>query len=198
MIKSLDDILKKAKEDGVLNERKKDSLAWFRQKVESLQRPVKPIDLMNDKTRMVERVELGKMYNFIYSPKTKDTLPYYDAFPLCIPYKPFPGGFYGLNLHYLYPRYRAQLLEKMRELETKDIKGELKFKFTYELLNSSAKYSMFKPCVKRYLYGHVKSKFIKIAESEWNVVVFLPTEMFLKEKKVNVWQDSKAKLGRKS
>ncbi len=196
MTKEISDILKKADDEKVKNERRLSALDWFRNRVQNLNKPIRPVDLLSDKERLQDRFEYGKMYNFRYDPKTKLTLPYYDLFPLCIPIKPVPGGFIGLNLHYLYPKQRAFLLSKISELEKRDVTGELKYKMTYNLLNSSAKYKAFKPCVKRYLYSYIKSKFVKINEKEWNVAIFLPTEMFVKKKKTFVWEESSQKIKR--
>ena len=38
---------------------------------------------------------------FVYDPKTKAKLPFYDTFPLVLPIDTFRGGFIGLNFHYL-------------------------------------------------------------------------------------------------
>ena len=51
----------------------------------------------------------GDMYLYLYDPKTKDALPYYDTAPLVIPFRSAKGGFYGMNLHYLPPMMRMQL-----------------------------------------------------------------------------------------
>ena len=50
---------------------------------------------------------------YFYDPKTKDTLPYYDRFPLTIMVGPAPKGFYGLNLHYLPLDIRARFLDSL-------------------------------------------------------------------------------------
>ena len=43
----------------------------------------------------------GEMYMFYYDAKHKDTLPYWDRFPLVFPFSKVKDGFLGLNLHYL-------------------------------------------------------------------------------------------------
>lgn len=194
MTKQFEKILEKAAQENIKNARTQASLQWFRLKVASLDRPLTANQLAAEKLRRRERFEWGKMYNFRYDPKTKKTLPYYDMFPLCIPLKPTVGGFLGLNLHYLDPKSRAVFLNRLRDFEKTDPKNELFFKFTYSLLNGSNKYSLFRPCIKRYLFGHIRSQFLKIYDAEWNICLFLPTEMFVKEKKLQIWQDSLTKV----
>lgn len=41
---------------------------------------------------------VGRMYHFRYDPKGKETLPYYDTFPLIFMVGPAAGGFYGIRV----------------------------------------------------------------------------------------------------
>lgn len=189
----LDNIISKSKKDNILNTRALASLNWFRNKVASLNRNIRPADFFEEKNRLVSKIELGRMYNFRYDPRTKDKLPYYDIFPLCIPFRPVAGGFLGLNLHYLKPNERAIFLSKLMELERKDEYGNLRIRFNYNTLISATKYKWFRPCIKRYYFAHIRSKYVLIDENEWNVAVFLPTEQFIKAKKLDVWEDSSIK-----
>ena len=50
---------------------------------------------------------------YFYDPKHKETLPYYDRFPLIIMVGPAPRGFIGLNLHYLPLATRAKFLDAL-------------------------------------------------------------------------------------
>ena len=69
-------------------------------------------DALELKSKPVTRTgPQGNMYMFFYDPKYKETLPYYDGFPLIIMLGPAKGGFMGLNLHYLPPAVRARLLD---------------------------------------------------------------------------------------
>jgi hypothetical protein len=54
---------------------------------------------------------------------------------------------------------------------------------------------MFEPCVKKYLYSHVRSKFMYIYPSEWDIALMLPTEQFRKANKQRVWNESKKQIG---
>lgn len=170
------------------------STDWFSNKINSLYFPryrrsdsLNPdrnrVEILRNATnRMVSGVTFGAMQLFHYDPKYKDVLPIYDTFPLCIPFKPEPNGFLGLNFHYLPPMMRANLLDKlMMFLTDKKLNDNTRFRMTYELLSNVVQHDLFKPCLKRYLNNHVRSQFIYITPEEWNKVLFLPLENFVRK-----------------
>jgi E3 ubiquitin-protein ligase DOA10 len=129
---------------------------------------------------------------YFYDPKTKDDLPYYDRFPLIFVAEKYKDGFLGLNLHYLPPIFRARLMDALYKIERNDsVRDSKKLKMTYNLMKSAAQFRYFKPCVKRYLYSQIKSRFLYIPYEDWDIALFLPTERFKKAKKQKVWEDSK-------
>ena len=141
------------------------------------------------------KIMIGGMYMFMYSPKTKDKLEFYDTFPLVIPIKDYSDGFLGINLHYLDPRNRALLMDGLYEtLNDENYDDRTRLKVTYELLAGASKYRYFRPCIKRYLSNHVNSRFIEIEAAEWDNVLFLPTERFEKANRKKVWDNSKKKV----
>lgn len=139
---------------------------------------------------------VGSMYMFFYDPKTKDTLPYYDRFPLVIVLGPAKGGFYGLNLHYLPPALRAKFLDELMGITNNDkFDKTTKFDLTYNLLSRAQKLKYFKPCFKHYLSDHVKSRFALVPATEWEIAVFLPMADFRKANNFKVYADSKKMIG---
>ena len=103
-----------------------------------------------------------------------------------------PGGFYGINLHYLPYDIRAAFLDKLLDLAPKKPKNESRLtKMRYDLLKGSAKFKEFKPCFKHYLAKHVKSQFVRVPITEWEIAIFLPVEQFRKSSKDTVWAESK-------
>jgi hypothetical protein len=128
---------------------------------------------------------------YFYDPKHKETLPYYDRFPLTIMVDPAPGGFYGLNLHYLNYNVRARFLDELMSLAPKNVKDTTRLmKLRYNLLSGVRKYKEFKPCFKHYLGKHVKSQFSRVPMTDWEIAIFLPVEQFKKSSKTSVWNDS--------
>jgi hypothetical protein len=140
---------------------------------------------------------IGHMYFYVYDPKWKNQLPYYDTFPLVIPIDYAPGGFIGCNFHYLPPMYRAVLLDSLLSFQGTMIdtaRGTKEYvRVSYDLLKGLGK-TEYKPTIKRYLFSHVKTKYAMVDFSEWKNAVFLPGEQFQKASKQQVWADSKERL----
>jgi hypothetical protein len=166
--------------------RTRQSIDWFRNKARQMfrGRVVRSRnDIMKDealelRNRPIRKTSgpAGNMYMFFYDPKYKDTLPYYDGFPLIIMMGPAKGGFYGLNLHYLPPTVRARVLDSL--LGTK----------------GTIPQNVVAPAMKHYLFKHVKSKFALVEEPEWEIATFLPTSDWNKASANKVYRDSRAKM----
>ena len=132
------------------------------------------------------------MVMYFYDPKYKAELPYYDRFPLTIMVEPAPGGFYGLNLHYLSPGVRARFLDELMKLAPKTMTDTTRLqRMRYKTLKGVKKYREFEPCFKHYLMSHVKSKIVRVPMTEWEIAIFLPTEEFKKVKAQSVWRYSR-------
>jgi len=81
----------------------KKSRSWFDQQVQAMARQgVTPNKvLQSEASQLATKIVPGNMYMYFYDPKMKQTLPYYDRFPLVLPYRATADGFIGLNLHYI-------------------------------------------------------------------------------------------------
>lgn len=135
-------------------------------------------------TRHRSSAQQGRMYFFHYDPKLKLILPIYDRFPLVFPLDPKKGGFLGLNIHYLSGDERMSLLGGMMKFaNNKKNDKTTKLNVDYDLVsNLRSLSSLSKPCIKHYLYGHVRSPFIEITADEWEKVINLPVELFISKK----------------
>lgn len=175
--------------------RTKESREWFRKKIASLKSINREALMKEDPLKQTTEEIIGSMYMFFYDPKHKETLPYYDTFPLVVVVGPAEGGFYGLNLHYLPPILRAKMLDALMDITTnKKYNDSTRFKMSYELLARTAKLKYFKPCFKHYLNEHVKSKFAMVPAPEWEIATFLPTAKFEKASINAVYKDSRQKI----
>ena len=187
-----DTMLTKGVRAGQIPARTQAAREWYRNTAQEMSRVGQSQIFKGAGDRLTNRIEPGNMYMFLYDPKTKEQLPYYDRFPLVFPFDDVEGGFYGINLHYLPYKLRAQLMDALYELTSNSRYDEsTKLRMSYQLLNRARKFRNFKPCVKRYLANRTQSQFVYIYPSEWDMALFLPTERFQKATKDKVWQESR-------
>ena len=183
-----------------------EAIQWFKETIKKLnvpetkeQKENKVVDkeTQEDKEKEIldldgniDPFEVGKMYLFHYLPKCKDTLSYYDMFPLIIVLGIHRKGFSGINLHYLPVEQRMVLLSNLTQKAVlKD--GELeRLNIKYANLENVQEFQFFKPCFKQYLSSNVKSAIKLIEPKDWAFAAALPIENFRKKSKVEVWVES--------
>jgi hypothetical protein len=179
-----------------LKSRSREATQWFIERVRELTGKINRRNLLNDSELKVRPTPMwGNMYMFVYDALHKDTLPYYDRFPLVIMLKPTPDGFMGLNLHYLEPKVRALFLDRLIDTmpNADDDKGTAskRLRIRYSLLQSAQRFRYFKPCLKQYLGSQIKSRIAQVNFKDWDTAIFLPTEHFSGARKTRVWKDSR-------
>jgi len=166
--------------------------AWIRSKVKDLNSKTA---LMRAQERMRTNTIIGKMYFFYYDPKTKDSLPYYDRFPLVIPIERYSDGFLGLNLHYIHPKQRIILLDKLSDTATnRRFDEKTKLRLSYQYLSTASTAFQAMPCIKRYLFSHLTSRFLEIPADEWDIAALLPVEQFEKASTSKVYAESRKRF----
>lgn len=165
------------------------SAAWFMKNVNSLSSSgFRPMDFLGQnaskQVRKITPQMMGSLCQFFYSPKHKDTLPVYDTFPLILPFNYVNGKVYGLNIHYMHPRYRLMMFDKMsRIIGDPSSRRQLTWKFIKGLSNVP----QLKNCVKAYLPQHIKSNIILFGEDDYVPAIFLPSHVFNKQSADEVW-----------
>jgi len=147
------------------------SLLWYRSEVKSL-----AVSIQKEPSRMNEQEKfdsIGTLVNqdkninrrvifpghlcfFEYKAETEDLL-YYDKYPLVYILKTEGGAFYGANLHYLEPKKRLIVINKLSE-------GHIDIP---------------KAIIHKYLYKRCKSLFLDLAKQEWVTASALPVEDFV-------------------
>ena len=195
---SLLDRVSDAIRGGTMGQEVKRSARWFQTKIKGLQGTLRnqwsstnaPKFYREAETKVNPKVlrlraNLGDLFAYYYRPKHMMTLPYYDQFPLIMLLKYEKDTFLGLNFHYLNPRLRAILLDRVT---AKVGQGIIKWQ-------KIAKIPQVEPCVKRYRYDHIVRKVIPIEENENEIAIFLPLERFKKASKSKVWADSRKRIG---
>ena len=152
----------------------KEPYQWYRNRIKELGTPSQA-QLIRD-GKITGRVNFGALNMFIYDPKLKNKLPYYDTFPLVLPIEKYRDGFLGINFHYLPYALRARLMSR---------------------LDPNANYSalknvrLVKPTLKRYLNSNVRSRFRKLEEEDFMTAIMLPVQRFKKSSASKVWSDSR-------
>jgi hypothetical protein len=172
-----------------LTPRSNQARAWLQSKIKEL----KPnrTSLMRDRNKLKESSVIGKMYFYFYDPKTKDTMPYYDRFPLVIPIESYNDGFLGLNLHYIAPKYRMALLDKLSvTASNKTYDEKTKLRLNYKYLANASRVFEATPCIKRYLFSQIQSRFLEITADEWDIAALLPMESFVGASTSKVYAES--------
>ena len=185
------DILKKGSSRSFAAGKTDDAIRWYRNTAKMFT-SVNRDRLLREKSQIRTSVEPGSMYMFAYEAKHKDTLPYYDAFPVIFPVRLLDDGFLGLNFHYLQPKLRAMLMDSLYTLNSDPkISQRSKIQLSYQLLRSASQFKYFQPCLKRYLYSQFRSKFVYVDPETWDVALFLPTEQFKGATNTQVWSDTR-------
>jgi hypothetical protein len=167
-----------------ISELRKQSKSWFNSEVQKLAKS-------NDATikgTTTLKPEIGVMYSFYYDAKLKDTLPYWDKFPLVFPFRILPDGFIGINFHYVHYKDRIILLDELQSIAVStrtDVSTKLKL--SYSLLQKMAHHKKFQKCVHRYLFNHLRTPLKKIHSDKWIVACLLPNEMFTGATAKQVW-----------
>jgi hypothetical protein len=172
----------------------KKSRSWFDRQVQMLAREnLTPQKVISGNTDQVTTTVLpGYLYMYLYDPKLKETLPYYDRFPLVFPYRKTQDGFIGLNMHYLPYALRIELLDALLTFRNNNRLDETtRLKYSWAVIDGVSRYRAAQPCIKQYLMPHVRSQFRRINADDWATAMLLPVERFVGASKQEVWADSR-------
>jgi len=189
-----DTVLTKGMQAGQVPARTRDARDWYRNAARDVN--VTPNRLMKrNQTKFTRNAEPGNMLLFNYDPKTKKKLPYYDTFPLIFVVGPAADGFFGLNMHYLPLKQRAMLMDALYETASDSrYDAGTRLKINYSILSKASRFKLFKPCLKHYLNGQIRSRFMQVHSVEWDIALFLPLQRFVGNIS-KVYQDSLRKAG---
>jgi len=160
--KFFDSSIKKIKDtfigtaDATFEKGKQAAIQWLRDRIDAFRKEPDPKKDIND---YVMRYP-GTFYMFQYASKLYEQgkLKFYDGYPLILVLELDKIGFLGINFHYLIPKYRALLLDRiMRMYPRQFVQNEILKPMTYDIfisrLGGFKKY--IKPAIKRYLWSHV-------------------------------------------
>ena len=190
----------------------KQARQYFQEKAREIknQRPDRILERKDMKDNLQSQLPFkpGDIFLFNYIPKYESDikrLPYFDRYPLILLLDVQPGHLLGLNFHYLPYLERAILLTQLytflREDETEDIDGVTSFlgekayiDITYDKVqNLTVPKNYWKPCFKKYLNNHISGRLLKIHPQEWDIILQLPIERFVRANRERVFRDSQKK-----
>ena len=137
--------------------------------------------------RQTDNTFAGKLYVYKYDAKTKEKLEMWDRYPMTMVLELTSDGFLGLNLHYLPKGSRMALLKtfdkyaKDNNIETGVTtgKGISNWELLIKSFNGANMGSLPKKCLKRYLFTHVRSKFVEIYPNEFDKAIQLPIDLWV-------------------
>lgn len=163
-------IRKKVRNEGAASNTKSEK--WFRETIAKSVRGHK-----------VQKPSPGKLYAYVYDAKHKDTLPYWDQYPLII----FLGTsvsrksgttlMHGLNLHYIPPRARQEFLESLLKqyASTPVLSNNTRLKIDWSKVKG---FKGADKMIKAYLPAHIKGTIIEIKPNDWANVIMMPLQRF--------------------
>ena len=152
------------------------SVDWYRRNIADLGNRATAAALMRS-GKLNGIPSKGRLNFFFYDPKYKQVLPLYDRFPLVLPLETIPGGFMGLNFHYIRPVQRVSLLNNLQRFATGGMKPSTRIDATYDGIKGVR---ITRNMIKKYLYGHVRSSFLRVDFDEAALAVMLPVQQFRK------------------
>jgi hypothetical protein len=166
------------------------STQWFRDKIKEFGTPTSA-NLLRDGKRTTKPT-FGLLNMFVYDPKGKKELPYYDTFPLVLPIEEYSNGFLGINLHYLSMPIRIRLLDRLVDYSNNDkFDKSTNLNVDYSRLK---KIDLIKPCLKRYLASNVRTNFRKVEADEFMVATLLPVQRFKKQSDSHIFAKSRGMI----
>lgn len=147
------------------------STRWFRDKIKQTVRG-----------KTATQFKPGSIYTYVYDAKHKDTLPYWDKFPLIISLgtSTTKNGIrlmHGLNLHYVPPRARQEFLEDLLVHATtkKNVTKTTRLKINWDMVKGM---KGSRHMIKAYLPQNIKGAVVEIPATEWVNAIYLPLQNF--------------------
>ena len=152
------------------------SVDWYRRNIADLGNRATAAALMRS-GKLNGIPSKGRLNFFFYDPKYKQVLPLYDRFPLVLPLETIPGGFMGMNFHYIRPVQRISLLNNLQRYASGGMKSTTRIDATYDGIKNV---KIARNTIKKYLYSHVRSSFLRVDFDEAALAVMLPVQQFKK------------------
>lgn len=201
------DILDQGLRQGILPEKSKEAQSWYQNAAKNYGATIRQggkeagrVDyarinekkFLNEAGKLTSKIVPGRMYMGHYKAKWADELPYWDRFPIFLPFRVQSDRFFSVSLHHIDLRARAVLLDKLFEFTNNSKFDETtKMNFSYQTLKAASRMKMYEPCIKQYLFSQMQSLFMEVPPAAWTIAAFLPLERMVKKTKSQAWSDNR-------
>ena len=122
---------------------------------------------------------MGRMYFYRYMPETPDAT--FDMFPLIFVLSRTDETFEGINFHFMNPKQRGILMERMFEyLNKQDYTKNQRVLFNsfIKVIKNNRKFKYGKFAYRRYSFDSISSKIIEVHPLDWEIAMSVPTHRF--------------------
>lgn len=200
MASLFENISKEALVEGI-TPRTQASMQWFEEKLTSMTFNRNQIISQTPEFKRRSKIDanipmIGTMHMFRYDPLSKQTIKYYDRYPLVILVGETIDGFTALNLHYMPPMLRIRFLDFLYQRTLGSGKAE-RFNTFWERINRGSTKKFLAPMIKSYRNDRIRGRIAQVFPNEWEIAAFLPFERFFKKSKDIVWRDSTKRVYRR-
>ena len=183
-------ILEEISQIGQASENKTKPASWYKDQIRQLGLNTIDTQRLMKEGKLTTRAIPGFMYLFKYDPMDKN-VPYYDMFPLVIPFRRMNEGFIGINFHYLPFPIRLNILKEFGKYAVnKNIAEKTKVRLNYRLIESSRVFRFVNPAIRRYNNQQLRTRLLSIPFNDWNVASQLPVQRFRKATMETAIRDS--------
>lgn len=164
--------------------------SWYKDQIRQLGLNTIDTQRLMKEGKLTSRALPGFMYLFKYDPKDKN-IPYYDMFPLVIPFRRVNEGFIGINFHYLPFPIRLNILKEFEKYASdKNLNERTRVRLNYRLIERSRVFRFVNPAIRRYSNQQLRTRLLNIPFNDWQVASQLPVQKFRKATMETAIRDS--------
>ena len=170
-----------------------ESLNWFRARISkdvrlgSQQSKLLNQNVYGRKSGTENTQLIGKLYFYEYAAENPGDaeLQVYDRFPMVFIFNSTRSKegnilLHGLNIHYLSPKERQILLEKLLTVKSSaQIRPQTRLKLSWDIIKAVASSALYERAVHTYRVDRFQSRLIEIPANDWCLCPFLPFQKWI-------------------
>ncbi|AWY10183.1 DNA end protector [Vibrio phage VAP7] len=152
------------------------------------------------RTKPSDKGLIGRMFLYNYDPRWKNILPVYDGWPLVFFFNMKLGDgvsfgekgvmyLFGLNVHYLPPRFRLMLFAELQRLKNDStLREKTRLRLTWDIIKQFASLKYAEHAVKVYRSDHIRTELAEVHPDQWEVVIPMQIAEWHKGGKHEAWK----------